>query len=497
MPRQTNNPHRRIVKIRNRNGGKGIGAVLSGILLLPLLFWGRAEAVQNLATGAYNTTAPTAADIPNWGTGWPTTGVSGWDYVGMVNGPSGVYLGNGWVITASHVGAGTFYLGANAYTVIPGTAQTLSGTSGTTDITLFQVSSPPSLPSMSVATAAPKALSTSQNGSVVAMIGNGGGKSWGVNSVTKITTLVQVASYTNYDFVTAYGTSTAGSHSATNNYTFIGGDSGGGGFIYNTSTSKWQLSGLNEAVDASHGSYLVQLSNYASQINSVISAASAPGVDTTAATAISATAATLNGMVNSENQSTSVSFEYGTTTGYGARVVVPQSLAASTAQTAVSSALSGLSPGTTYHFRVNAVNTVGTSYGADATFTTPSSALQTWRQTYFGTSDNSGSGADLADPYGTGVSNILVFALLGPSQDPSRVTPNMLPQAQVSGGNIFYSFTQPSGVSGITYGAEWSTTLGSDDWHAISDTGSGSQHIFSAPIGSNTQMFVRLRVTGQ
>lgn len=472
-----------------------MSAALSGLFLSLAVLLGRAEAVENLVTGTFNSTPPTASDIPNWGTGWPKANVTGWDYVGSVNGCGAEYLGNGWVLTASHVGVGTFYLGGNAYTMIPGTNQTISNSSVQTDLTLFQVYSPPSLSSLSIATSAPKALSSSQDGSVVAMIGYGGGKSWGVNSVTRIGTVVQVAGYTNTDFSTYYGTYTNGSHRAVNNYVFVGGDSGGGAFIYNTSTSKWQLAGINEAVDVNQTSYMVQLSVYATQINSIISAASAPGVDTTAASAVTTSTATLNGMVNSQNSSTTVSFEYGTTTGYGSRVAASQSVVSGGGQTAVNSALSGLSPNTTYHYRVNAVNSVGTSYGADATFTTGLSALQSWRQTYFGSAENSGNGADLADPYGTGVPNVLVFALLGPNQDPSRVTPNQLPQAQMSGGNISYSFTQPSGVSSITYGAEWSTTLGSDDWHAISDAGSGSQHVFSVPMASNAQLFVRLRVT--
>jgi len=56
--------------------------------------------------GAYDTTAPTSANIPNWNTGWPASNATGWNYVGQDNGSSAVYLGNGWVLTAAHVGAG-------------------------------------------------------------------------------------------------------------------------------------------------------------------------------------------------------------------------------------------------------------------------------------------------------------------------------------------------------------------------------------------------------
>jgi len=33
----------------------------------------------------------------------PPVGFEGWDYVGKINQLSGVYLGDGWVITANHV----------------------------------------------------------------------------------------------------------------------------------------------------------------------------------------------------------------------------------------------------------------------------------------------------------------------------------------------------------------------------------------------------------
>ena len=57
------------------------------------------------------------------------------------------------------------------------------------------------------------------------------------------------------------------------------------------------------------------------------------------------------------------------------------------------------------------------------------------------------------------------------------------------------SFTQPSGVSGITYGAEWSTTLQAGSWTPIPDTGSGAQHTFSLSIGTVPKLFMRLKVT--
>jgi len=92
----------------------------------------------------------------------------------------------------------------------------------------------------------------------------------------------------------------------------------------------------------------------------------------------------------------------------------------------------------------------------------------------------------------------MVYAYLGPYQDPSTASPAQLPQMQVSGGNMFYSFTEPFGVSGIAYGAQWSATMQPHDWHAITDTGDTSAtppgHLFSIPM-TGSQLFMRLTVT--
>lgn len=122
-------------------------------------------------------------------------------------------------------------------------------------------------------------------------------------------------------------------------------------------------------------------------------------------------------------------------------------------------------------------------------------AIQSWRQTYFGTTSNTGNAADTADPYHTGIPNLLVFAFAGPNQNPVSAQVSQLPQMQKSGGSLLYSFTQPAGVSGVTYGAEWSQTLLSGSWTAVSDTGTFPQHTFSVPIGTNAKLFMRLKVT--
>jgi hypothetical protein len=58
------------------------------------------------------------------------------------------------------------------------------------------------------------------------------------------------------------------------------------------------------------------------------------------------------------------------TTSYGSTVTAIQSQVTGTTATAVTYVVSGLVPNTTYHYRVNGVNTAGTTNGADLTFTT-------------------------------------------------------------------------------------------------------------------------------
>jgi len=96
----------------------------------------------------------------------------------------------------------------------------------------------------------------------------------------------------------------------------------------------------------------------------------APTVTTNAATSVTTTGATLNGTVNANNQSSTVTFEYGTTTAYGTTVTADQSPVTGQVNTPVSKAITGLTPNTTYHYRVVGTNASGTGYGADLTFNT-------------------------------------------------------------------------------------------------------------------------------
>ena len=104
--------------------------------------------------GTGNTTAP--SDDP------------GFDNVGNVNGLSGVYLGNGWVLTANHVGSGTMEFGGVSYPVVPDSWQRLTGGGGSPpDLAVLRMVGDPGLPVTALAPSSPPP------GSDVVMLGRG------------------------------------------------------------------------------------------------------------------------------------------------------------------------------------------------------------------------------------------------------------------------------------------------------------------------------------
>ncbi|HVV19902.1 MAG TPA: hypothetical protein VHF06_10735 [Pseudonocardiaceae bacterium] len=100
----------------------------------------------------------------------------------------------------------------------------------------------------------------------------------------------------------------------------------------------------------------------------------APVVSTAAATGITSTSATLHGTVNPNGLSTTYTFDGGLDTSYGNQQPSPQAnVGSGTSPVSESTTVTGLDPSTTYHFRIEATNSQGTTYGSDVTFTTAAS----------------------------------------------------------------------------------------------------------------------------
>ncbi|HEV3319690.1 MAG TPA: S53 family peptidase [Solirubrobacteraceae bacterium] len=97
----------------------------------------------------------------------------------------------------------------------------------------------------------------------------------------------------------------------------------------------------------------------------------APVVTGAKATGITSAGATLNAEINPEESETTYQFEFGKTRSYGAKVPASgASIGEGGNPVQVSNAITGLEPGTTYHFRATASNAGGTTYGNDTTFAT-------------------------------------------------------------------------------------------------------------------------------
>jgi hypothetical protein len=95
-----------------------------------------------------------------------------------------------------------------------------------------------------------------------------------------------------------------------------------------------------------------------------------PTVSTGVASEVSATSATLSGVVGPQGLPASYVFEVGTDTSYGGARLYG-SAGSSTGEVTVTVGLQYLVPGVTYHYRLSAMSFDGTSYGQDGSFTTP------------------------------------------------------------------------------------------------------------------------------
>jgi hypothetical protein len=97
-----------------------------------------------------------------------------------------------------------------------------------------------------------------------------------------------------------------------------------------------------------------------------------PTVTVEAPTAIGSGGATLRGTVNPNGFATTYQFEWGATTAYGSTVpLTPKSIGSEALPLSVSEAISGLTGAKTYHYRIMASNSEGTSYSSDQVLTTP------------------------------------------------------------------------------------------------------------------------------
>ncbi len=136
----------------------------------------------------------------------------------------------------------------------------------------------------------------------------------------------------------------------------------------NTSVSK-ALSGLAPATTYHYRLVAKNASGTTNGGDGIFTTASAPVAVTAPATGVGPASATLGGTVNPNGQPTTWYVEYGTSTSYGSKTSAVDAGAGSTSKS-VSTVVSGLAAGKTYHFRLVATSSAGTTNGADTTFVT-------------------------------------------------------------------------------------------------------------------------------
>lgn len=140
-------------------------------------------------------------------------------------------------------------------------------------------------------------------------------------------------------------------------------------------------------------------------------------------------------------------------------------------------------------------------------FTTPLSlsAIEAWREYYFGPAFISGTGiaADSYDANFDGESNLIEFAT---GQDPGAGTLASTPLT-VNGGNLEFRYTRSKAAlaDGMNFTVEWSDTLLPDSWSAdgVTETtdpenpgdSEVENRIATIPAGSAGRRFVHLKVS--
>lgn len=198
--------------------------------------------------------------VASWSAGIP---FPFWKNVGQIDRSTGIYMGNGYVLTAAHVGPGTFRTGdGKAYRPASGPAQYFKNfDESQADLCLFRIEAKSGdpvlqLPGIPLTTMAPK------KGTPLVLIGGGAGQEssgrhfawsddyrvrWGVNAIEKIYSVTMPTSrFASFGYGTKFARGNGSCQAAP-------GDSGGAAFHFNPSAKRWELAGVIVAVDSHFG----------------------------------------------------------------------------------------------------------------------------------------------------------------------------------------------------------------------------------------------------
>ncbi len=147
-------------------------------------------------------------------------------------------------------------------------------------------------------------------------------------------------------------------------------------------------------------------------------------------------------------------------------------------------------------YTITATNLLGTGPASSELTTLLATPLESWRHTHFGQTAATGDAADLADPDGDGVSNLLEYAL---GTVPTSASSVSVPTASTSQLKLQLTFHRAR--SDITYHVEASSTLAPGSWTVLAtNPGTVGQSVtvtdtIDLPAANPPRRFLRLRVT--
>ncbi len=224
--------------------------------------------------GSGNASAP--AQDPGWG-----------NVATHASGLSAVYLGNGWVLTANHVGFGDVVLAGARYAAVPGSQHRLVNPDGSTaDLLLYRIDAFPPLPSIPIAALPPELgramtlIGAGRNrGAATSWMhirgflwGSGSSMRWGTAPVSEVDFDLALDGNVTRSFLTTFG---GGS-----DYPAQAAPGDSGGAVFSKAGDTWQLAGVMVAIDGYQGqpagtalygnrTYAADLSIYRGQIEAL------------------------------------------------------------------------------------------------------------------------------------------------------------------------------------------------------------------------------------
>ena len=172
---------------------------------------------------------------------------------------------------------------------------------------------------------------------------------------------------------------------------------------------------------------------------------------------------------------------------------------------------SSVAGGTSYQYRIQASNDTGPSGYSNIvtvttpgvnTSTTPVNSFSSWQSKYYTAAQLADPtiGGPGADPYGSGVPNLLAYAL---QLDPSTAKPTDVPQPVVVNGHLQVTYFVPTAVTDVSYIVEVSSNLatwnsGTGYTQTLSNVTNSTGHTITVQDtlpATEGKHFMRLRVT--